>query len=209
MTSVGVDILFPANDVNTASSWVELDLSGCPTPLSYLQNGTGKGNLPVPMDILALQFWMEQDICWWKWTTTIWLQGVGLWHNYWNSSGKTHLLVMYHLFSFQVWEPDIDTLAWKWSDGLIVEEHVCLCKVKEKSRLGFSYTIINLRCSMHSRSYFVMKCNIKLHILVVHFPLKASPVSISWRGSICCNRLWFTCGRHIGVERHNINDSEQ
>ena len=54
-----------------------------------------------------------------------------------------------------------------------------------------------------------MKCNIKLHLLVAHFPSKLvlfpSPRE---NASICCNQLWFIHGRHKRVERHGSDDSE-
>lgn len=31
-------------------------------------------------------------------------------------------------------EPDIDALAWMWSASLIVEERICVCKVKAKKK---------------------------------------------------------------------------
>lgn len=51
----------------------------------------------------------------------------------------------------------------------------------------------------------MMKCNIKLHLLVVHFPSKfilfPSPRE---HASICCNQLWFIHARHKRIERHTV-----
>lgn len=71
MTAAVANIFLSANDVNTArvqaSSWPQRDSSWYPTPLT--PHDTGKGNLPVLMDIITLWLWTEQDVGWWKWTT--------------------------------------------------------------------------------------------------------------------------------------------
>lgn len=164
----------------------------------------GEGSLPVLIDLIVLWLWMDQDVCWWKRTTTIWLQEGGLWHSYWNSSGKTHSLpcdVSLALF------PRIRARHQQASlDSLIVEERICLCKVKRKKRkkklFNYSYAIINLTCSVHSWSYFVMNCYMKVKLLV-HFPPECFLVSISWKLSFTLLRF---VGHCAGGEMHKSND---
>lgn len=114
--------------------------------------------------------------------------------------------VMYHLLSFHGFDPDINTLAWTRSDSLIVEERICLCKVKRKKRekklFNYYYAIINLTCSVHSWSYFVMNCYMKVKLLV-HFPPECFLVSISWKLSFTLLRF---VGHCAGGEMHKSND---
>lgn len=72
MTNVSDNILLQANDVNTvqdqASSWPQLDSSWYPTACT--PHDRGEGSLPILMNIIVLWLRMEQDLGWWKWTTT-------------------------------------------------------------------------------------------------------------------------------------------
>lgn len=209
MTGVGSDILLPASDVNTAqiqaSSWPQLDSSWSPAPLT--PHNMGEGSLPILMDIIAL---LVAD-----------------------GAGCKLVEMDDHKLIARGW-PVAQLLEFQWEDSLLtkwcitcslskdasqtsthqrgcgqIEERVSLFMVKEKIPLGCSYTIINLRCLMHSRSCIVMKCYIKLQLLE-HFSSTFALFPSPWEhASICCNQLWFIHGRHVGVERHSGNDSKQ